>query len=44
MQIVDAIYKSAATGKSVEIKDRSADAGGGDSAEGASAEEAVLAE
>jgi predicted dehydrogenase len=44
MQIVDAIYKSAATGRSVEIKDRSAEAGGGDSAESGSAEEAALAE
>jgi predicted dehydrogenase len=44
MQIVDAIYKSAASGKSVEIKDRGAETGGGDSAESASAEEAALAE
>ncbi|HTK75113.1 MAG TPA: Gfo/Idh/MocA family oxidoreductase, partial [Gemmataceae bacterium] len=44
MQIVDAIYKSAANGKSVEIKERGGDSGGGDSPEGASAEEAALAE
>jgi predicted dehydrogenase len=43
MQIVDALYKSAATGKSVEVKERGVESSGGELAgEGSASEEAAV--